>query len=79
MSLQAIGVYLLGVPVTSVGLTVITNQTWYKKIYRRKLHDDDIMVASVIWPATVPLFTANLIACVPQYYLEEKYYKKRDP
>jgi hypothetical protein len=73
-------VYLVGIQVTSAGLKVMSKQSWYRKIYGDgEFFNGDNQLFALLWPGTVPLFTANLIACVPQYYLEEKYYKKRDP
>jgi hypothetical protein len=69
-------IYILGVPITSLGLTVIGNQTWYKKMYKRPLYDSDIQMTAVLWPVLLPMFAVSVISSIPNYYLGEKYYKK---
>jgi hypothetical protein len=68
--------YLVGIPVTSAGLTVLNHQQWYHKMRGHRTHTE-VRDSALIWPLTVPLLTWGLLSSTPNYFLEEMYYKKK--
>ena len=76
MALKFAIIYLVGIPVTSAGLTVLNHQQWYNKM-KGHFYETELRDSALIWPIAVPLLTWGLLSSTPNYFLEEMYYKKK--